>query len=184
MRHVSVLALLVGTLHTATAAADGFVEVSGGIMAPGCCGAWADFADISPKLAVRAGAMDRNWTDGVLSFDWTPIQTDAADTSAHRFRAIASYMVNGRVGALNLSARSGFGLDILRVRQSSESDTLVGWAFEFGAGLWFATGPVEIGCDLALPFGINGNATVGDLHLDSYLSLDVDLLVGVRHVWR
>lgn len=184
MRPVAFLALLAGALPATAAADDGFAEIAGGIMTPGGSDAWVNLGDNSPKLAVRAGTMDRKWADEIVSIDWTPLQPDAADTSAHRFRAIGSFSFNARVGALNLSARTGIGFDILRVRRSSESDTDLGYAFEIGAGLWFATGPLEIGGDIALSSGLHGANTVGDLALDTYVSMDLDLLLGVRHVWR
>lgn len=178
------LVLFAGMMHAATASADGFAEVAGGIMTPGGTDAWVGLGHTSPKLAVRAGTMDRAWADEILSIDWTPIEPDEADTSAHRVRVIGSYSFNARTGALNLSARAGIGLDFLRVRRGSESDTAIGYAVEVGAGVWFATGPVELGGDIAVPLGLNGATTVGDLELDSYLSIDLDLLLGVRHVWR
>ncbi len=45
MRPAAFLALLVGPLPAATAAADGFVEVAGGTMTPGGSSAWVDLAD-------------------------------------------------------------------------------------------------------------------------------------------
>lgn len=184
MRPGFLLALLAGALHVAPASADGFAEVAGGSMTPGGSDAWVNLGRTSPKLAVRAGTMDRRWADEVVSIDWTPIQLDAADTSAHRVRVIGSYVFNARTGALNLSARAGVGIDILRVRHAAESDTVVGYAVEFGAGVWFAAGAVELGGDIAVPLGLNGVTTVGDLEIDRYVSLDLDLLLGVRHVWR
>jgi hypothetical protein len=126
----------------------------------------------------------RDWGDHYLSVDWTPIRPDAAGTSAHRIRPIAGYAVNGRVGPLSLGGRAGVGIDFLRLARSSERRTLAGYAFEVGAGAWFVAGPWQIGAEVAAPFALNGNATVGDLQLDSYVSADLDLLVGVRHVSR
>jgi len=177
------LALLAG-LRPATVDADSFAEVAGGIMTPGGRPPGVALADPGPRRGGRAGTMDRPWADHVVSVDWTPIATDAADTSAHRIRATGSFAFNARVGALNLSARTGIGLDFLRVRRSAESKTLVGYALDLGAGLWFAAGPVELGGDIAIPLGLNGGATVGDLELEAYVSTDLDLLLGVRHVWR
>jgi hypothetical protein len=186
MRRAAILGLVVSTLPVASASADGFVDVVGGLTILDGGAPWSkgDLVERSPKLAVRAGSVDRKGTDAIVSVDWTPIQSDAADLSAHRIRAIASYEVNTRLDGLNLGARMGVGLDFLRVREPSESDTLVGYAFEVGVFLWIPAGPVEIGGEVAIPFGLNGNATVGDLQIDSYLSMDVDLLLGVRHVWR
>ncbi len=181
--------MLAGSIP-ATAAADSFVEVAGGTMAPRGNATWVDLADPSPKLMVRAGTVDRkyrtwrDWGDAMLSFDWTPIRTDAADLSAHRFRMLASLALRGHLGALVLSPRAGIGLDFLRVSHASESDTLVGYALEIGAGVWFPTGSWELGVDLGFPVALNGNATVGGLALDSYLSGDVDLLLGIRWVSR
>jgi hypothetical protein len=174
------VAVLAGTLSAATAAADGFAEVAGGgVQTTRDDGAWVT----RPKLAVRAGTMDRKWVDEVLSIDWTPIPSETADTSEHRFRGIGSLVFNTRVGALNLAARTGVGLEFLRVKRSSEAHTNIGYVFEVGAGLWFATGSVELGADVALSFGLNSAPTMADDDA-AYLSMDLDLLLGVRHVWR
>lgn len=130
----SLLVLLV-CMRPATVGADSFVEASGGVMTPGGRPAWTDLADPSPKLAVRAGTMDRRWADQVVSVDWTPIRTERADTSAHRIRALGSYAYNTRASALDLSVRAGVGLDFLRVRSGAASDTLVGYAGELGVGV-------------------------------------------------
>jgi hypothetical protein len=49
--------------------------------------------------------------------------------------------------------------------------------------VWFAIGNVEIGGDFAIPFGLNKARIMGDESV-SYVSMDVDLLLGFRHVWR
>lgn len=176
--------VLAGTLHATAAAADGFVELAAGGMVQGGSEAWTALGGPSPKVALRLGTMDRRRADEVLSVDWTPIRTDAADTSAHRFRMLASFSFNARAGALNLSARTGLGFDFLRLGRASEHDTILGYAAEVGVGVWLAAGVVEVGGDVAVPLALHGSSTVGDLSLDGYLSIDVDVLLGVRHVWR
>jgi len=62
------------------------------------------------------------------------------------------------------------------------SDTDVGFALEAGGGLWFDVGSVQVGGQFALPLGFHADGSDNDIDLDDYMSVDVDLLFGVRFV--
>jgi hypothetical protein len=186
-------------LPSATAAADSFVGASGGLMIPlgdskSDNSGWSDQVSSSPKVGVRAGAIGASSVGGMVSADWTPIsynyQSQAVDVSAHRFRILAHVLFEKLVAPkLTVAARAGGGIDIAHASADATilgttfhaSDTDVGWAAEFGGGIWFNVGSADIGGEVALPFGGhshragNGNEITFD-----YTSYDLDLLFVVR----
>ena len=127
---------------------------------------WSDQVGSSPKLGVRAGAIGEAGLGGMVSADWTPVnynyRSNFGDVSAHRFRILAHVMFEKHVAPkLTIDGRAGAGIDIAHASASATllgttfnaSDTDVGSAFEFGGGVWFDVGSVQLGGELALPFG-------------------------------
>lgn len=179
------------------ARADSFVEFAGGLMVPVSDDQWTDYVDSGLKLAARAGTAPGGGKFGALvSLDWSPINDDDlgfgnVDVSAHRFRILLGGTLHRRVAPkLHASFRLGLGADITYVSvQGSffgitvdESDSDVGLAVEPAAGLWFNTGSVWIGGELALPIGLlhDDDPNENDIDLNEYTSIDIDLLFGVR----
>jgi len=152
---------------------------------------WSDMVSSSPKLGLRVGATGESGLGGMITADWTPISANAdnqiVDVSAHRFRILAQFVVDKPVAShLVFSGRGGLGVDIAHATATfgnlSSSDTDTGLGFEFGGGLWFQVGSIDVGGEVALPFGIHSHkAALGsnDITLD-YTSYDIDLLFGVR----
>lgn len=193
MRVLAALALLA---LPARAHADGFIELAGGIMIPAADNQWTDYVDSGPKLAVRAGAVGAK-AGAMLSLDWTPINADntgfgnAVDISSHRFRMLVSVTTLIKAAPkLHISLRVGVGADISHVNVQTDlfgvhtenSDTDVGLALEGAGGLWFDVGSVQIGGELALPISYHDDGSKSDVDLETYTSLDIDLLFGVRFV--
>lgn len=188
--------LCLAILAVATPArADSFVELAGGISIPLGDDEWADLVETSPTLAVRAGSVPNN-IGGFLSVNWMPANTDAqgwsgpftsGDVSAHRFRLIAGPMYRHQLSnTLAVTGRAGVGADIAHASvegtvlgtsfESSETD--VGFALEFGGGVWFKVGSVEIGGEVAIPFGFHNDDNM-DIDFD-YTSYDFELFGAVR----
>jgi len=197
------LALATVLLAAAPAGADSFFGASGGIMIPlgdskSDNSGWSDQVGSSPKLGVRAGAVGEAGVGGMVSADWTPVsynyRSNFADVSAHRFRILAHVMFEKHVAPkLAIDGRAGAGIDIAHASASATllgttfnaSDTDVGWAFELGGGVWYDVGSVQLGGEIALPFGGHTHKASGnsDITLD-YTSYDLDLLFGVRVLQR
>lgn len=197
MRSLAVITVLVAS--TSIASADNFVEIAGGIMIPVEDEDWTDYVESSPKLATRIGGAGQDGrVGGLLSVDWTPVNTDvdgllggAVESSAHRFRILANVLTQHHIGPrLALSARLGAGVDIayVRVRENilgtERSDTDSGLAIEAGFGLWFDLGSMKVGGELAFPLSFHSDGPDDDIDLRDYTSFDIDLLFGVRFVSR
>jgi hypothetical protein len=138
-------------------------------------------------MGQRAGAM--------LSVDWTPINNNdaqfgnAVDISTHRFRVLLSAAAQQKIGPkLYASLRIGGGIDIAYVNvhtdilgfTSDNSDTDTGLAIEPAAGLWFHTGSMQIGGELALPLAWHDDRNDNNVQVNGYTSVDLDLMFGVR----
>lgn len=188
--------LCLAVLAIATPArADSFLELAGGISIPLGDDEWTNLVESSPKLALRAGAVPKQ-LGFVVSADWTPVNTDAGswsvpgasgDVSAHRFRILVGPMIRHAVSnTLSVTATAGIGADIAHASaeatvlganfESSETD--VGLGFEVGGGVWFKVGGVEVGGQVAVPFGIHDDDN--DTLDFSYTSYDFEILGGVR----
>ncbi len=183
---------------TTPAKADGFGEILAGIAIPASDSDWTKLVGPSPKLAARGGAMQGDF-GGMLGLDWTwenlenggeSFVVGSTSASLQRFRLIASGVFRHRLTPkLTLSARAGAGIDVAHAsgdftlfgNHSSTSDTDVGYAFDFGVGIWFDIGSTQLGFELAVPIGHHDKQVEqsGDLPFQ-WSSLDVDLLVGVR----
>ena len=196
MRTIAIAILCVSV----PAQADSFAELLGGLAIPVGNSNWTNLVDPSPKLQARAGAMAPGADiGGMLGIDWTPESLDnsgggfgvgSTSVAAHRFRAIASVVFRHRIAPrITLSGRAGAGIDIAHAsydvtilnNTSSNSDTDVGYAFEFGAGVWFDVGGTQLGFELAVPIGHHNKQAqqTGDITFQ-YTDIDVDLLIGVR----
>ena len=183
------------------ARADYFVELVGGLAIPAGTNDWTTIVTPSPKLGARGGTMFGD-LGGLLAVDWTPeelgseeaaLGIGAVHRSLDRFRVIASAMFRHRVAsAITLSGRAGAGIDIAHGRVSDLldfgttpiSNTDVGYAFEFGVGMWFDVGfgDSQIGLELAVPLGHHARQPyyrTTELTFN-YTSVDIDLLVGLR----
>ena len=196
MRSLAFAAVL---LAAAPAGADSFAGAVGGIMIPladskSDNSGWADQVSSSPKLGIRGGATGESGLGGMVSADWTPVsynfKNNFTDVSAHRFRILAHILFEKLVAPkVTVFGRAGGGIDIAHASASatvlgttfSASDTNVGWAFELGGGVYFSVGSVQIGGELALPFGGHSHKASSntDITLD-YTSTDVDILFGIR----
>jgi len=158
---------------------------------------YTDTVDTSPVIGARVGAYP-NSIGGYLSLEWMPadVKNDGAlglDISAHRFRLLAGPELHHEVSnTLAVTGRAGIGLDIAHDSVSGSvlgvpvdsSETDLGLGFEFGAGLWFHIGGVEVGGEVSLPIAIHDdNANENDYDYN-YTSVDLQLLFGVRFVTR
>lgn len=197
------LALAAVLLAATPAAADSFAGAVGGIMIPladskSDNSGWADQVGSSPKLGIRGGATGTSGLGGMISADWTPVnynyKNNFTDVSAQRFRILAHLLFEKLVAPkLTVFGRAGGGIDIAHASASATilgttfnaSDTNVGWAFEVGGGVYFNVGSVQIGGEVALPFGGHSHKASGnnDITLD-YTSTDVDILFGIRMMSR
>lgn len=186
-----VLPCLLVLCVSSAAWADSFVEIAGGLTTPLGDQDWTDSVESSPKVAVRLGAFP-NEVGGFLSVDWTPYQTDAdgawgAEVSAHRFRLMGGVMFHHMVSnTLVVSGRGSVGADIAHANaripifniEVSDTDTALG--FEMGVGLFFKTGRMELGGEVAIPIAIHDHAGGMDRIQMQYTSYDLDLLFCVR----
>ena len=178
--------------------ADGFGEVALGLAIPVANDNWTNLVEPSPKVAVRGGAMSGDF-GGMLGLDWIPQSLDngggsfgigSTNSSVQRFRAIASAVFHHRVAPkVTLSGRAGVGIDLVHGSfdvtilgsTSTTSDTDVGYAFEFGAGVWFDLAGKQVGFELAIPIGHHNKHAQNSNELTAdWTSVDVDLLVGLR----
>jgi hypothetical protein len=189
------LVALVAVCIPATARADSFVEIAGGVMLPVANDDWTNAVDVSPKLGIRLGG-GRPDIEGILVADWTPAQAKAdplfTDVSYHRFRILAGAQLRHAIAPnIRLSARLGLGIDIAHASYTvdipilgttSGSDTHTGFAFEPAIGIWYAFGKTEVGFELAVPIGSHdrdADPQTGQIGFH-YTSVDVDLLGVVR----
>jgi hypothetical protein len=195
-----VLPLLAVLALPTPAVADNYVELFGGIIMPVDDEPWTDYVDSGPKLGLRLGALDTSGFGGMLSVDWTPLNADdwsgfgaSVDVAAQRFRILVGGSVQRPIGnSLTASFRFGAGLDITHVNvetnffgvRSKESDTDSGLALEFGGGLWFNVGSVQVGGEVGLPMSFHSDDRDDDIDLNDYRSIDIDLLFGVRFLSR
>ncbi len=180
----------------APARADSFVELAGGVSLPMGDDNWTDAVESSPILAVRAGAVP-NKIGGFFSAEWMPTNTNAsgwqignsgADLSAHRFRLIVGPMYRHELSnTLAVDGRFGIGADIAHASVEGnvgpisfdESETDVGLALDFAAGVWFRIGNVEVGGTVAIPFGFHDDVNDNNINFD-WTSYDLQLLGAVR----
>jgi hypothetical protein len=196
LRRFAVLGLGV-TLGVAPAHAERFIEVASGVSTPTADYEWTDHVDPSVKLGVRAGSVVE--TGGIVTLDWTPINTDTdkmgfeylSRVASHRFRIQLGLARHERVGKnVTASARVCAGLDITHVRTVTThpyyglrrgfSDMDVGLALEPALGLWFDLGSMQIGGEIALPVSHHGDGLDGELDPEPYTSIDLDLLFVMR----
>ena len=173
------------------ARADSFVELAGGITTPLGDDDWEANVEPSPKLALRLGAFP-NEVGGFFSADWTPYESDAdgtwgAEVSAHRFRLMGGVMFHHMVSnTLVVTGRGSIGADIAHANaripifniEVSDTDTALG--FEMGVGLFFKTGRMELGGELAIPIAIHDHDGGQDRIEMHYTSYDLDVLFCVR----
>jgi Outer membrane protein beta-barrel domain len=190
--------LCVALLAIATPArADSFVDIFGGLSLPTADDDWTDTAESSPKLGLRLGSVPHE-IGGFLQADWVPTNTDAqsatfpggsTDISAHRFRIGAGALLHHPISnTLVVTGRGGIGIDIAHVSASYNilgatgevSDTDVGLGLEFGAGLFFHAGNLEIGGELGIPIGFHDHDGGTDRIQMKWTSVDIDLLFCVR----
>ncbi|HET9990618.1 MAG TPA: hypothetical protein VFQ65_18945 [Kofleriaceae bacterium] len=205
MRLLSVtLPAAVVLLTAGSARADSFLEVAGGLSIPVGDHAWTNIADTSPKLGARVGGVNDHGLGGMIQADWTPVNLNnnggafgvgSLDVAGHEFRFLGDFTVHHPIlPKLLLSGRVGAGIDIAHEsvtltvlgNTTSSSDTNIGFAFEFGGGLWYQLGDIELGGELALPISThskNGNGTDGNYSFN-YTSYNIDLLFGVRVLSR
>lgn len=196
MRSLPFVLLLAAT----PAYADSFFGATGGVMLPlgdskSDNSGWSDQVSSSPKIGARVGAIGDSNLGGMVSADWTPIsynyQSQAVDVGAHRFRILAHVLFEKPIAPkLTLALRAGGGIDIAHASADTTilgtnfhaSDTDVGWAFELGGGVWWSIGDMDIGGEVALPFGGHNHvAQAGKSEITfDYTSYDLDLLFGIR----
>jgi hypothetical protein len=197
-------AVILLTAGAATARADSFLEVAGGLSIPVGDNAWTNLAGTSPKVGARVGGVTDKGLGGMIQADWTPVSLNnnggsfgvgSVDVAGQNFRFLADFTVHHPIlPKLLLGARIGAGIDIAHAsatvtvlgNTTSSSDTNVGFAFEVGGGLWYQLGDIELGGELALPISThskNGNNTDGN-YTFNYTSYDIDLLFGVRVLSR
>ena len=157
---------------------------------------YTDTVDTSPVVGLRVGAHPQA-LGGYLSFEWMPVNLKAdfggLDVSAHRFRLIVGPELHHPVSnTLVVTGRAGIGLDIARSSVSGnvfgiefdDSETDMGLGFEFGAGLWFQLGGLQVGGEVSLPIGIHDDDTTEMDYDYDYTAVDLQLLFGVRFVSR
>jgi hypothetical protein len=197
------LALAAVLLAAAPAGADSFAGAVGGIMIPladshSDNSGWSDQVSSSPKLGIRGGATGASGLGGMISADWTPAnynyESATTDVSAHRFRILAHLLFEKEVASkVAVFARAGGGVDIAHASATvtigpfsgNASGTDTGWAFELGGGAYFTVGSVQIGGELALPFGGHSHKASSNTDITfDYTSTDVDVLFGVRVLSR
>ena len=196
--------VLAAVLLAATpAGADSFAGAVGGVMFPladskSDNSGWADQVDSGPKLGVRAGATGDSGLGGMISADWTPVNynfnNNFTDVSAHRFRILGHLVFEKLVAPkLSIVGRAGGGIDIAHASATvtlgpfsgNASGTNVGWAFELGGGAYFHVGDVQIGGEVALPFGGHSHKASNNTDITfDYTSTDVDILFGIRFISR
>jgi hypothetical protein len=197
MRALALLALVAIPVVPTPARADGFVELVGGVLIPVADDDWTNYVESGPKLGARIGSVSQK-VGGMLSLDWSPINTDNqgwsflgnfADISSNRFRILANVVTHSSVGKnLTASARFGAGIDISHVsietnilgNVTKESDTDSGIALEAAGGIWFKVSSVELGGELAIPVSFHSDDPGDQFDLNDYSSFDIDLLFGVR----
>lgn len=181
------------------ARADNFFDIAGGLAAPLSDNNWTNLVDTSPKLQLRAGALNGD-LGAAVTLDWTPENLNnsggafpggSVDITGHRFRllvqGVATHHVTPKV---MLVGRAGAGLDLaygsysfnLGTSSSGHSDWNAGIAFELGGGAWLdVSESMQVGIELGLPIGFHNHKASGngDIAFD-YTSLDLDILFGVR----
>jgi hypothetical protein len=197
----AILCVTVLVAATPSAHADSFVDVFAGLSNPIGDDDWSDLVDSSPKFGFRVGAFP-NELGGFLQADWTPVNTEAesstfpggsSDVSAHRFRILAGGMFHHHVSNLLIvTGRAGIGVDIARASATFEflgtrtevDDTDAGLGLEFGGGLFFKAGGLEVGGEIAFPMGFHDHEGGNDGIDFQYTSYDLDLMFCVRFLSR
>lgn len=182
----------------APAQADSFVDILGGMSLPVSDDDWTNLVESSPKIGVRIGSVP-DQIGGFLQADWTPVNTEAqgwsvpgasGDISAHRFRIHAGAMLHHHISnTLVVTGRGGLGVDIAHANVSvsilgnttETSETDAGLGLEFGGGVFFRAGNLEIGGEVGLPIGFHDHD--GDIDFQ-YTSFDIDLLFCARFLSR
>lgn len=207
----SLVVALAGALalaaHTPAARADvgGFAEVLGGISIPLGDDNWTKIADTSPNLSLRIGGetRERDRYGGLglmLQGDWTPVNLNNsevgtgglnASAAGERGRILANLVFHHRVAPrLIASGRFGIGVDIAHYSYTvtaGDSTTTTartdgGLALEFGAGIWYSLGGLQIGGELAVPIANHSTAADSSGIGFQYASYDFDVQIGVRFV--
>ena len=187
----AIVYVLVVCAAVTPAQADSFVELAGGLTTPLGDDDWSNSVESSPKLALRLGAFPHE-VGGFLSADWTPYETDAdggwgTEVSAHRFRLMGGVMFHHMVSnTLVVTGRGSVGADIAHAKATiplfnievSDTDTALG--FEMGIGLFFKTGRMELGGEVAIPIAIHDHEGGQDRIAMQYTSYDLDILFCVR----
>jgi hypothetical protein len=182
--------------------ADSNLEVAGGMSIPVGDSNWTNIANTSGKLGVRLGEL---WGDfGVmLQLDWTPISLSnsgfnggeifSASGSANVFRVLIDFAYQHHLPVLQrhlvVSGRFGLGIDIAHASAeetvagttNSTSGTDPNIAIEFGGGVAYDFGHVQLGVELALPISNHSHAAdSSDRITFEYASWDIDLLGVIR----
>jgi hypothetical protein len=194
MRALVVTALLV---VSASARADGNLELAGGISIPAGDNHWTNIADTSPKFGLRLGDMVGDF-GGMLQADWTPVNLNnsgaslgfaSASAAAHVFRVLADFTFQHHIFEhLVVGARAGIGVDIAHASVSgmllgvtgSRSDTDANIAVEFGGGVYYDFGGTQVGGEIAVPIGNHNSASQNGSIAFQYAMENVDLLAVVR----
>ncbi|HEY3802008.1 MAG TPA: hypothetical protein VGL61_05345 [Kofleriaceae bacterium] len=194
MRAFVVAALLV---VSASAYADGNLELAGGISIPVGDNNWTNIAGTSPKFGVRLGDFVGDF-GGMLQADWTPVNLNNAggslgfasdNAAAHVFRILADFAYQHHVlEHLVISARAGIGVDVAHAAVSgmifgatgSRSDTDANLAVEFGGGVFYDFGGTQVGGEIAVPIGNHNSASQNGSIAFQYTLEDIDLLAVVR----
>jgi hypothetical protein len=192
MRVIIALALLA---VATPASADSYVGLAAGVAVPVSDESYTDAVNNSPVLGLRVGSSP-GAIGGYLSFEWTPIDAEADDTpgidvSAHRFRILVGPEFQHPVSnTLAVTGRAGVGIDIAHASYTADtiigrfesSETDMGLALEFGGGVWFRLGGLQVGGELSLPISIHDDdPDERDFDYD-YTAIDVQLLAGIRFV--
>jgi hypothetical protein len=158
---------------------------------------WTNTVDVSPTLGLRAGVV-QNALAGMVSVDFTPenltdqqTMPNGVDThaSGYRLRLLAHVGFEHHIAPkLTLTGRAGAGIDIAHGSYDfnflgahlASSNTDTGYAFEFGGGVWWDAGSVQVGGELAVPIGHHDKASQNGSVGFVYTSYDLNFLFGIR----
>lgn len=185
-------ALFAIVLAASPSHADSFVEAGGGIFAPLASDDWQRRAAGSLKAFLRGG-MDgpASWMGAV---DASNVETRSFDYM-YRFRAMAGRRWTSRRDRAVIVGRLLGGLEIIHTRTTitapsfagTGTTTSPGVSVEAAIGAWQSFGEIEVGIEAALPLAIHrtdgGNDDPDRVGIE-HVSVDFDLLVGVRYMIR